>query len=162
MSQQGITIISLVSEEEVGEIDMGDIQFLSIKEFDGKLRSDEGFRSTAGNLASLTANTGKDMYIGRAKIVWYMDSGNQQAIGNECVLKINDSVIETSKNTMGFPNSFGGTPTMVYEFKNMGHKVLAGQIIKLEVITMDIRTEIEGFIECFEEDTGTTPQIPSI
>jgi hypothetical protein len=44
-----------------------------------------------------------------------------------------------------------------YEFKNIGHKVAAGQIIKLEIISLGTDVNVEGFIECFGKDTGVNP-----
>ncbi len=162
MSQQGMTIVSLVTG--VGDTDMGDIEYLAIKEFDGKLRSDEGFLSATGDLATLTANTGKDMYLARAKVTYFSNDVNAaNDIAAEIVLKINGTIIETVKNTWTVgTTSDGGELTFDYEFKNTSHKVLAGQIIKLEVISIGAETDVEGFIECFEEDTGDSPQIPPL
>lgn len=141
---------------------LSDIEFLSIKEFEGKVRSDESRRTTVGDLATLTANSGKDMYLATAKVNM---TGNF-SLNASCTVKlsINGIVIETA----AFLSS-GGTLDLAaegllqyeYEFKNIGRKVAATQIIKLEV-TAEIDIIVEGFIECFEEDTGNSPQIPSI
>ena len=141
--------------------DMGDIEFLSIKEFDGKLRSDEGSLSATGDLATLTATLGKDMYIARAKVVFFaITSSSFNSLADEVVLKLNGTVIETSKESQGVESiSLRASNTVEYEFKNIGKKVAAGETIKLEVITLSASVDVEGFIECFEEDTGTTPQI---
>jgi len=153
-----LQVIPPVPPEVVGVKTLGDIEFLSIKEFQAKLRFDEGFTSAVGDLATLTANTGKDMYIARAKIITFSNNTNAVSLNDEVVLKINDVIVETSKASPNFAaNIFG--PTYIYEFRNIGHKVLAGEIIKLEVITLDTDTDVEGFIECYEEDTGTSPQI---
>jgi len=133
---------------------LSDIEFLAIKEFDGKLKKNEGVKTTTGDLATLTATSGKDMYIARAKITVYNDGGGTGASQNVVVLKINGIIIETSGTRVNLTSES-------YEFKNMGHKVAATQIIKLEVITINAAISIEGFIECFEETTGETPQIPS-
>ncbi len=136
---------------------LSDIEFLSIKEFDGKLRSIEGFISATGDLATLTANTGKDMYLGRAKVTVWLNDISQTAVDQTCELKINGTVVETF--TTGLNTSL---LSRTYEFKNVGHKVAAAEIIKLQVTTSDAQIDWEGFIECFEETTGETPQVASI
>lgn len=131
---------------------MSDILFLSVKEHASKLRTDEGFLSAAGDLATLTATGGKDMYIARAKVVFFRNTTSLVSTADEVVLKVNGTVVETAK--------FSGSaeqPTWEYTFKNIGHKVAATQIIKLEVITLDTQVDVEGFIECFEETTGESP-----
>ncbi|HDY86532.1 MAG TPA: hypothetical protein ENH82_00270 [bacterium] len=134
---------------------MSDIEFLTIKEFDGKLRSDEGPLSVAGDLATLTANSGKDMYIATAKVTYFSNNvGTASGTVTEVVLKLNGVIKETSKYTVNT-----GSEPLVYEFKNIGQKVAATQIIKLEVIGIDVDTDVEGFIECFEEATGDNPAV---
>jgi len=140
---------------------LSDIEYLAIKEFDGKLRSDEGFLSAAGDLATLTATAGKDMYIARAQVTFFQNTGTANpAAADEVVLKLNGVIIETTKQTIGQRTNVGFVnATNVYEFKNIGQKVAATQIIKLEVITLDADTDVEGFIECFEETTGDSPAV---
>lgn len=138
---------------------LSDIEFLSIKDFGGKLKKNEGGLVAAGDLATLTASSGKDMYLARAQCNLHIDGTNSQAIGDEVVLKINDVIVETFKSSLLADNIGGGTGVIVYEFKNIGHKVAATQIIKLEVITLDTQSEAEGFIECFEETTGESPAV---
>jgi len=144
-----------------GKRKVSDIEFLSIKEKEGKLKKNEGSLVSAGDLATLTASAGKDMYLARAKCNIHLDGTNTVAIGDEIVLKINGVIVETYKTTHGMATAADGSG-QIYEFKNIGHKVLASEIIKLEVITLDTQSEAEGFIECFEETTGESPQIPSI
>ena len=138
---------------------LSDILFLAKKEFDGKLLSNEGSLTAAGDLATLTAGTGKDMYIARAKVNIHLDGSNTFAAGDEVVLKVNNVIVETYKPTHALSTAADGDGGPQYEFKNVGHRVTAGQIIKLEVITLDTQSEVEGFIECFEEDTGVDPVI---
>ena len=139
---------------------LSDIEFLAKKEFDGKLVKNEGFLSTTGDLATLTASSGKDMYIARAKVIVYINiSTSAGSVADEIVLKINNVIVETAKATIEASTGGSGVNTFAYEFKNIGHKVAATQIIKLQVITLDTQTDVEGFIECFEETTGETPVI---
>jgi len=135
-----------------------DVSFLMKKEFEGALVSDEGFLSATGDLASLTASAGKDMYLARAKCVIAANGVAMAASADQVVLKVNDVIIETCKSTI---LGSGGAGSMVtaYEFKNMGKKVLATEIIKLEVIQLDTQTDVEGFIECVEVDTGIDPTL---
>jgi len=135
--------------------DVGDIEFLTKKEFDGKLKKNEGFKSTTGDLATLTASSGKDMYLARAKVIFFANVASAEAIADEVVLKINDVIVETAKSASSSGTQFAWS----YEFRNIGHKVAATQIIKLEVITLDTQVDVEGFVECFEETTGETPVI---
>jgi len=138
---------------------MGDIEFLAKKEFDGKLRSAQGFLSAVGDLATLTANTGKDMYVSGAKITYFQEDEVNAVSGNEVTLVVNGVTVETTNWTTG---SDQGPATTVYEFKNIGLKVLAGQIIKIQVVSIDGSASIEGVLQCFEETTGATPQVPPL
>jgi len=139
---------------------LSDIEFLAIKEFGGKLRSAEGSVTAAGDIASLTANTGKDMYFASANVTFALeDVSNNSAVLDDVVLKINGTIIETVVSTLEAVTSKGSTSVFTYQFRNIGHKVAAGQIIKIEAITVDTDTRIEGFIECFEENTGTSPAV---
>ena len=48
--------ISYLEVQKAQEIEMGDIEYLSIKEFDSKLRQNSGIQNgTTGDLATLTA-----------------------------------------------------------------------------------------------------------
>jgi len=141
-----------------GAVTLSDIMFLAKKEFDGKLRKDQGILSTTGNLAILTANTDKDMYIARAKVTFYNNT-NTSAIVNEVALKINNVIVESTDYSSVFTVPGGGVVALVYEFKNIGHKVAAGETIRLDVISLDAEVDVAGFIECWEENTGETPVI---
>jgi len=137
-----------------------DVAFLMRKEFQSALVSDEGFLSATGDLASLTASAGKDMYLASAKITLFTNTNvTLVTAGCQVVLKINDVIIETTNFSAGISSGsgVGGNPHMVYEFKNIGASVEAGEIIKLEVISIDAAVDVEGFIECVEVDTGEDP-----
>lgn len=131
---------------------MSMLEFLAIKEFDGKLRTNESQRTAIGDLATLTAAAGKDMYFGTAKI-----SGTEAGSGVSVFeLSINGTVVETARVQVSSTDSFE------YEFKNKAHKVTTGQIIKIEWTVEGDTVTAEGYIECWEENTGVSPQIPSI
>ncbi len=161
MSFFGLPLI-LFKVGAVATEDMSDIQYLAIKEFDGKIRSSEGILSVIGDLATLTANNGKDMYLASAKITFTLSTiiVGQANLNNRVDLKINGVLIESARYSINI-NS-GNLFDLVYEFKNIGRKVLAGEIIKLEAITLGSVSSVAGFIECFEEDTGNSPQIPPL
>lgn len=167
MSIFGLPLI-LFKVGVVAAEDMSDIQFLAIKEFDGKVRSDEGeLFEVVGDLATLTANTGKDMYLASAKCVFFNTTESQDSFAAEVGLSINGVVIETarySSSSIDGSSGFNGGAllSMVYEFKNIGRKVLAGEIIKIAVTDAEADIAMAGFIECWEEDTGESPQIPPL
>lgn len=130
----------------------GDLAFLAKKEFDGKLVTAEGGRTTVGDLATITVATGKDMYLARASLKW--EKSTTTGTGLLVVeLKVNGVIKETYRSLGGvtFPGFYP------YYFNMRGLKVLAGQIIKLEVTIIGDSTEVDGDLECFEEDTGVDP-----
>ncbi len=141
---------------------LSDIEFLAIKEFGGKIVSNEGTVTTTGDLATLTANSGKDMYLAKAKVS-VMPNTLATGISPYLVeLKINGTTVESFNGVMeadtGVDYAEQGNPQ--YEFINIGRKVAATQIIKLEVITNTGNDQtFEGSILCFEEATGDSPQI---
>jgi len=124
-----------------------DVSFLMKKEFAGEIVTNEGQRTAVGDVATLTASAGKDMYLATAKI-----SGYEATSGDTKVeLKINGTVIETF-----FQN---GVHSFDYQFRNIGQKVAAGEIIKIEWITEGSGGLVEGYIECVEVDTGVDPTL---
>jgi len=129
---------------------LSDIEYLAIKEFGGKLRqSDTPAKTTIGDLVTLTANTGKDMYLAKAKI-----QSHTTGVGSLTVqLKVNTVPIEEFKMSVV-------ASTLIQEFKfvSSGFKVLAGEIIKLEV-TVATNISVGGQLICFEENTGDTPVV---
>jgi len=140
---------------------LSDIEYLAIKEFDGKLRENENnvASGATGDLVTLTANSGKDLYLARAKCTIIPNAGNDSFTG-EIVLKVNGVIFETTKWRRKGSTGAGDTGQMahVYEFVNVGQKVAATQIIKLEVISNTLSL-CEGFLSCFEETTGESPAV---
>ena len=133
------------------------IAFLMHQEFLGNLISSEGNVTAAGDIATITAAVGKDLYIASAKVVFVADVANAGLANlNEVALKINGTIIETTKHSW-VGSASGGVGVWEYEFKNIGHKVATGEIIKIEAITLDADISIEGFIECVIVDTGVDP-----
>ena len=134
---------------------LSDIEFLAKKEFDGKLRQNDGTRasSVTGDLATLTANTGKDMYLAKAKISAIMENSTSADLDVE--LKVNGVIKATWSARLDVTDA----PITNYEFAVTGLKVAATQIIKIEVITINTGMEVNGELVCFEEDTGVDPTI---
>jgi len=142
---------------------LSDIEFLSIKESQGKLRQSDGGLSATGTLCTLTAGAApnKDMYLAGAKINVRKSSGNSEGdIG--VTLVVNGVTIETFSIRLG-TGTFLNETNADYEFVSKGFMVETGEIIKLEAtLTASIGLSVQGQLVCFEEDTGVSPQIPSI
>ena len=135
---------------------LSDIEFLAIKEFDSKLRTNEGgLDGATGDVATLTANTGKDMYLAKAKISSGYDGTG--TLGLVAELSLNGTVVETVYSNGAVGNI--GIMDQNYEFVNIGQKVAAGEIIKIAVTGIGTGIHVEGTVVCFEEDTGADPRI---
>ncbi len=141
---------------------VSDIEYLAIKEFGGKLRSEKGSRSTTGDLVRLVAASGKDMYMARAKVNFRVlsVSGNHDATvelqsgadGSETTREI----FEGGGNSESGGTVFGNPQ---YEFVWQG-KVAATEVIQLEVTVKSGSTvTVEGVLEVFEETTGDSPAV---
>jgi hypothetical protein len=142
-----------IGEPTVGR---GDIQFLANKEFSGKLVSDEGSLSAAGNLCTITANTGKDLYLSGAKLSWTAAGADFTVTAELKAGPVGtETVIETYRG--GQVVGIGGTK--VYEFQTKGIKVAAGEniLIELTVFSGAGAESCEGIIQGFEETTGGSP-----
>jgi len=134
---------------------LSDIEYLSIKEFGNKTRTNTGSRTTTGTLATLTATGGKDMYLGVAKI---SAIGVQFPAASVTVdLVVNGVIKETGIIWSASTSGIGLGGQNEYEFVWKG-KVAATQIIKLEATISGTYT-VKGTILVFEEDTGTTPAV---
>lgn len=139
--------------------DDDDMKYILQAEFDGRLKSDEGFLSATGDLATLTAESGKDLFLTAATVVFFTNTTPNVSTADEVVLKINGTIVETAKysSAVSSGSGIGGLAAFRYEFKNIGHKVAATQIIKLEVITISSVVDVEGFVQAIEVPTGENP-----
>ena len=139
---------------------MSDIEFLAKKEFDGKLRTAEGTLTATGDLATITANSGKDMYLAKTKVSVRQTTSDRASRTVIVELKVNAVIKSTwSCDLNAQSTTIGATSSIGYEFVLSGVKVAATQIIKLEVITIDADMEVNGELVVFEETTGETPVI---
>jgi hypothetical protein len=135
----------------------GDIQFLAHKEFNGKLVTDEGTLTAAGDLCTITANTGKDLYLAGAKLNWVTNAANFNMVAELKAGPVgSETVIETYRGTT---IASLGTGNMQYEFKTKGIKVTAGENILIELTSFSSAgtEDCEGIIQGWEEDTGVSP-----
>lgn len=135
-----------------GASKLSDIEFLAIKEFDGKLVTNENTRTTIGTLCTLTAQAGKDMYIARAG---FTGTGGSSSSKVKIELQADGVVLETALLTV---DANSGENPLDFKFSNIGYKVATSQIIKLEIVSIT-STTVEGFVECWEEYTNATPQV---
>ncbi len=135
---------------------LSDIEYLSIKEFDGKLVQNDGVLTGAtGDLCTLTASSGKDMYLASASL-WFSYASASGSSSPDFVLYVNGVEIERAE-----PNSIGAPhrDLNLVEFKSKGFKVAAGQIIKIAAETDMGDVNASGELICFEETTGDTPAV---
>jgi len=158
MSQQIIPIVSIVSGVEgVADDEMSDIQFLAIKEFEGKTRKLDGTATGNGTLVTLEAGSAKDMYLAGAKVNVFDENVVNVSRGT-ISLTINN-VVEEICELGGTSNTQGSFP---YSFKLKGIKVTTGQVIKLEITDFEGTPAFFGVLHCWEEDTDASPQIPPL
>ncbi len=133
---------------------MSDIMFLAKKEYDTKLKQNDGTRTTTGTLCTLTASGSKDMCLAMVKVGVF--DGNIST--NEVAtidLTIDTTIVESAK--IGGTGDISGS--FPYEFISKGFKVIAGKTIKLEVSAVVGTPEIYGAIICWEEPTNGDPVI---
>ena len=79
MSQQGITTVSAISKDD----ELGDIQFLSIKEFDNKLFHElSSSFTTTGVKITRTIPNAKTFYFANASLISDIASNIELDIGN--------------------------------------------------------------------------------
>ncbi len=140
---------------------LSDIEFLAKKEFDGKLvtNTDEQADGGTGNTATLTASSGKDLYLAKAKVSVRVDAFTG-LIQGEITLVANSVVKDRWEFSAHFDTSDGGaTLVMDHEFAVQGIKVAATQTIVIDVIASNVDFDILGTLIGFEETTGETPVI---
>jgi len=121
------------------------------------LKNNEGSRTTAGTLATVTPTGTDDLYLAGASI-----SHEGRTTGNTVLvveLRQNGTVIETFRGDRSVPSDTGATT--VYHFNQKGHKVDgSAQTWTLEVISIGTGDAVEGNIECIEIDDGVSPRLP--
>jgi len=147
---------------------MGDIEYLSIKSFGGKMRDPtdanptiaEGSTVLVGTLASITANTGKDLYLAGASI-----TSTGATTSNPFIVELQAEFstgvftpLETFRSNVALSTS--NTFDSTYHFEIRGVKVTTGLLLRLEITSISgIGTTIAGTIFGFDEATGATPAV---
>ena len=141
-----------------GVVTLSDILFMAVKEFGGKKVQADGTQTTTGDLCSLTTGAGKDLYLAKAKINGYTNNTTSN-VPFQVVLKVNDNIFETFDGNLAGDSSSEGDFNFDYEFGSLSNKITAGQIIKLEVISIGTNITVNGKFEGWQEDPGTYPSI---
>jgi len=141
---------------------LSDIEFLAIKEFGNKLKTNTGEQldGGTGNAAELTASSGKDLYLAKASILVTQDAITASVLADVDLIA-DTTVVDTIKVEAIGTSSIGpwGPQTRRYDFIVQGVKVAATKVIKIDVISSDADLDIIGTLVCFEEDTGASPQV---
>ena len=138
----------------LGIATLSDILLLAVKRHNGKLQENHGTRTTTGDLCTLTAGSGKDLWFGRAQINATNTNTNSADIMVQ--LKANGTVKDEFNARLAGAVSEEGDFNAQYQFV-FSCKVTTTQIIKLEVTAIGNTTEVSGDLICWEEPTGTDP-----
>jgi len=135
-------------------VQSGDLAFLQQKQQEGKLKTAEGSRTSVGDICTVTASSGKDLYLAKAKVsvagvdgfirtvVVELKAG---AVGSETVIETFSTQMVTASNSV-----------TNYEFAISGIKVTTGQNILLEATVVGATTmRVNGVIEAWEESSNS-------
>lgn len=148
---------------KVGVEDMSDIQFLAIKEFDGKrtdiiqAATNISSSSVETTIASHIANTGKDAYfVNNVQISLTKSAGN--SFSTTLRLHINNVLYDSR-----FKSFMNSGETVIITFPTNNIKFEAGQEFKITAqhdnggVLREINYISNAIL--FEEDVGNSPQI---
>jgi len=140
---------------------LSDIEYLAIKDNDGKRVDADAEVSIADSgtetdIVTVTANSGKDMYLGGAKMNFATTVGSGST---DVTFRLFVNGVELEKfvfraKALGLEGSF--------EFLTKGVKVAATQIIKLTGQNSDATSKTVAYygkLILFEETTGESPQV---
>lgn len=150
----------LVFLKESGKKRLSDIEYLSIKEFGGK-RVDADAEtaitntSTETDIVTVTASSGKDMYLAGAK----MKSTGTVVTTTNVTYRLFANGVELEKVTF---TGEGPNSEQSFNFLTKGVKVAATQIIKLTGQNSDATATTVtyfGKLILFEETTGESPAV---
>lgn len=135
---------------------LSDIEFLAIKEF-GSKRVDVDDQSTVAtttetDLATQTANTGRDMYLGGASVSTINNAAGTMTVEHR--LYINGTAVQENTQLVAT------NAKMSTVFLTKGLKVAATQIIKITVKnSASNSSNCESELILWEEATGESPQV---
>ena len=138
---------------------LSDIEYLSIKEFDSKLVTNTGQQADGGtgNAATLTASSGKDLYLAKAQATVRTDTATTIILA-EITLVVN-GVIKDRWEYSNTTSTTSGQTSQPHDFAVQGVKVAATQTIILDVVASNVDFDITGTLVGFEETTGESPAV---
>jgi len=140
---------------------MGDIEYILKNNFNRNLKYDTASRSTTGDLATLTAGVGKDMYLIFAQINVTRTALIDSYQTGSVALSVNDvtegfAVYAVAGSASS--NSSDGTAQIFMQYKfPIGFKVSAGQTIRLRVTNAGASLDVSSEIQCIEVNEGESP-----
>lgn len=139
---------------------LSDIEYLAIKEFDGKLvtNTDQQADGGTGNTATLTASAGKDLYLAKAQVTVRVDVGTVLILG-EITLVANGVVKDRWEFAMAHSAQVTTPNEITHDFAVKGIKVAATETIVIDVVISNVDFDIDGTLVGFEETTGESPQV---
>ncbi len=141
---------------------LSDIEYLAIKEFDGKLVTNTGEQADGGtgNTATLTASSGKDLYLAKASVTVRLDALSSLIVG-EITLVANSVVIDRWEFSALNEGSTSASAAfdLQHDFTVAGIKVAATQTIVIDVVASNADFDITGTLVGIEETTGASPAI---
>lgn len=139
---------------------LSDIEFMSIKKFDGKFVDSEGSLTGIGTLTSITPASGKTFYLAEAKV-------ETEATGAVITVAMraevqNDGVVvdELYRNFTGSGAGAGGS--LGQEYSAAQGESLDGDGVKVFRIEFVHDTSVNlahGYLKGYLEDTGTDPRV---
>ena len=138
---------------------LSDIEFLAIKEFDGKLVSNTDIQDdgATGNTATLTASSGKDLYLAKAQVTVRCDTTTSLVRGD---ISLKANAVGKDRWRFSFvAGTESGQIAQTHDFVVEGIKVAATQTIILDVVFSNVDFDITGTLVGFEEDTGSSPAV---
>lgn len=139
---------------------LSDIEYLAIQEFNGNLVTNTGQQADGGtgNTATLTASSGKDLYLAKAQVTIRLDLAS--AILLPEITLVANSVIKDRWEPSVLDEGGTGSAGMIsqtHDFAVQGIKVAATQTIVIDVVSSDVDIDITGTLVGIEVATGASP-----
>ena len=140
---------------------LSDIEYLAIKEFGSKLVENTDVQNDGGTgmCATLTAASGKDLYLASAKVSIRFDTASTIIVG-EITLLQNSTVVDRFYFSGSADGGQGGTTgELQHEFTWKGGKVAATEKFEIDVVASNADFDIQGTLVGIQEATGESPAI---
>ncbi len=143
---------------------LSDIEYLAIKEADGKLKHNEGALAadTTGTLCTITVTDGNDGYLAQAQINIRAANGAAGTVKAELQAEQSNGVFTIVDTWVSGRNVTNESFKDHYEFKNIGHKIVGDGntlVFRIEVTVLGAGISAEGNITVIEETAGTSPAV---